>query len=98
MESLVVSCSCTYLTFSFYSMANFSFGGNKYPTDKDTAIIQLEVIQTPEGEVFLGELTIIPCSVSSVEDRNDFRPTPLEPDNQAYDRVLSKLDGTYQKP
>lgn len=82
----------------FYSMANFSFGGNKYPTDKDTAIIQLEVIQTREGGVSLGELTIIPCSVSSVEDRNDFRPTPLEPDSEGYDRVLSKLDGTYQKP
>ena len=80
-----------------YSLANFSFGGNDNPTDADTAIIQQEVIREPDGSVRLGELTIIPCSVSSVQGRNDYRPTPMEPGSEAYNRVLQKLEGTYNQ-
>lgn len=81
----------------YYSLANFSFGGNTNPTDKDTAIIQQKIIRESDGTIILGDLTIIPCSVSSRSDRNDFQPTPLEPGSEAYNRVLSKLDGSYDK-
>lgn len=81
----------------YYSLGNFAFGGNTNPTDKDSAILQQTVIREPDGTIRLGELTIIPCSVSSRSDRNDFQPTPLEPDTKAYERVLSKLDGSYGK-
>lgn len=79
----------------YYSLGNFSFGGNRNPADKDTAIIQQEVIRDVDGTVRLGQTKIIPCSISSVSNRNDYQPTPLEEGTAAYDRVLSKLDGSY---
>lgn len=78
-----------------YSMGNFSFGGNTNPNDKDTAIIQQEIIRELDGTVRLGQTFIIPCSISSVSHRNDYQPTPLEEGTAAYNRVLSKLKGTY---
>lgn len=81
----------------YYSLGNFSFGGHTNPPDKDTAILQQTVIREPDGSVHLGELTMIPCSLSSVSTTNDFQPTPLEPGTDAYERVLSKLEGTFGK-
>jgi len=82
----------------YYSLGNFSFGGNMYPGDYDTAILQQEVILAPDGTLTLGELTIVPCSVSSIPDRNNYQPTPYEEDSEEYNRVLSKLDGSYSGP
>ena len=82
----------------FYSLGNFSFGGAALPGDFDTALLQLEVIRGENGKVRLGELDIIPCSVSSVKSQNNFQPTPLEEGSKAYERVLSKLDGTFTGP
>ena len=82
----------------YYSLGNFSFGGNMYPKDYDTALIQQEVIRTADGEVKLGQRTIIPCNISSVENRNNFQPTPYEVGSDAYNRVISKLDGSYDGP
>ena len=79
----------------FYSLGNFSFGGNGAPKDYDTALVQQEVIRDGEGNVRLGQLTVVPASVSSVTGRNNFQPTPYEPGTEAYNRVLSKLDGTF---
>lgn len=79
----------------YYSLGNFSFGGNIYPGDYDTAIIQQEVILAGDGTVSLGERTIIPCSISSIKDRNNYQPTPYEEGSEEYLRTLSKLDGTY---
>lgn len=82
----------------YYSMGNFCFGGNGCPDDFDTALFQQEVIRSPEGEISLGQLKIVPCSISSVSTRNDFQPTPMEPGSEEYNRVLSKLDGTFSGP
>lgn len=79
----------------YYSLGNFCFGGNIYPADYDTAVIQQEVILAADGTVTLGERTIIPCSLSSMEKRNNYQPTPYEEGTEEYDRVLSKLNGTY---
>ena len=79
----------------FYSLGNFSFGGNGAPRDYDTALVQQEIIRDGEGNVRLGQLTVVPASVSSVTGRNNFQPTPYEPGTEAYNRVLSKLDGTF---
>lgn len=81
----------------FYSLGNFSFGGAALPGDYDTALLQMEVIREENGKVRLGELTIIPCSISSISGQNNFQPTPLEP-GKVYDRVLSKLDGSFSGP
>ena len=81
-----------------YSLGNFSFGGNAMPSDMDTAIIQQQIVRSPDGAISLGELTVIPCSVSSVTSHNNFQPTPYEIGSEAYDRVLQKLMGTYAAP
>ena len=82
----------------FYSLGNFSFGGNSNPADKDTAILQQEFIRHPDGTLEMGELTIIPCYVSGIvqEWGNDYQPMPIpETDEEAYQRVLTKLAGKY---
>lgn len=81
----------------YYSMGNFSFGGNSSPADKDTAIIQQHVIREPDGTVHLGETEIIPCFVTGIQEwGNDYKPTPMELGSKEYDRTLRKLDGTYE--
>ena len=82
----------------FYSLSNFSFGGAALPGDYDTALVQLNVIRDENGKVRLGELTIIPCSISSNSKQNNFQPTPLEEGSERYNRVLSKLDGSFNGP
>jgi len=82
----------------YYSLGNFSFGGNGYPRDYDTALLQQEVIRAADGTVTLGELTIVPASVSSIPERNNYQPTPCEPDTEMYERVLQKLDGSWDGP
>ena len=79
----------------YYSLGNFSFGGNGSPKDYDTAFVQQEVIREVDGTVHLGALTIIPCSISTNPHQNDFRPTPNAADSKEYARIMSKLDGSY---
>ena len=80
----------------YYSLGNFVFGGNHWPQDLDSAILQQQVIRQEDGSVSLGELTIIPVSCSSLPVQNNFQPTPYPEGSEKYDRVLSKLDGTYK--
>ena len=75
----------------FYSLGNFSFGGNTAPKDFDTALIQQEILLNPDGSVQLGERTVIPACVSSVEGVNNFQPTPYPEGSEGYQRVLEKL-------
>lgn len=82
----------------FYSLGNFSFGGNHFPRDLDSALIQLEVIRDADGSICLGELTLIPVSVSSMPVQNNFQPTPYKEGTEEYDRAMSKLDGTFTGP
>ena len=79
-----------------YSIGNFCFGGNRNPSDKDTVIAQLTVTGT--GEDRSWEMSYIPCCISSVSNRNDYRPTPYPPDTAAYRRCFQKLDGTFRPP
>ena len=79
----------------FYSLGNFAFGGNNNPKDYNTALVQQQVIRDVDGTIKLGELTIVPCSISSVNNLNNFQPTPYEEGSAAYEKAMSKLDGTY---
>ena len=54
-----------------YSLGNFCFGGNGNPKDKDTMILQ--VTFDKQGNYFNTE--VIPCTISSTDATNDFRPT-----------------------
>ncbi len=61
-----------------YSLGNFCFGANRNPQDKDCMIFQ-QTFTFLDGEKQEDrEIRVIPCSVSSVSARNDYRPTPAE--------------------
>ncbi len=61
-----------------YSLGNFCFGGNRNPKNKDSMMIRA-FFPVTEGAV-KGEalLSVIPCTISSVESRNDYCPTVAE--------------------
>ena len=81
-----------------YSLGNFSFGGNHFPRDLDSAIVQQEIIRDPDGTIRMGETTIIPVKITSLDRQNNFQPTPYAEGTEEYDRTLSKLDGTFTGP
>ena len=72
-----------------YSLSNFSFGGNRNPSDMDTFIFR-QTITVKDGEVLPNdEYETIPCSISSHSDYNDYRPRVLE--GESAQRVLDKI-------
>jgi len=77
-----------------YSLANFSFGANRNPADKDTMIFQQIFTFVDGRKQETQDAKVIPCSVSSVEKRNNFQPTPLEGEEAA--RVIGRLN-TYSE-
>lgn len=61
-----------------YSLANFCYGGNRNPKDKDTMIFQ-QTFTFVDGEKQEDKnIRIIPCSLSSVTTVNNYQPTPAE--------------------
>ncbi len=73
-----------------HSLGNFCFGANRNPSDMDTMIFQ-QTFTFIDGEL-TGEMEakVIPCSISSVTNRNNFQPTPLEGEDAA--RVINRLN------
>jgi len=72
-----------------YSLGNFCFGGNKNPVDKDTMIFR-QTFMFKEGELLpYDDASVIPCSVSSVKNRNNYQPTPFE--GKDFERVKQKI-------
>lgn len=63
--------------FIAYSLGNFCFGGNSNPSDKRTFILQTKFKFKNDEQTSVG-VKVIPCSVSSVNYRNDYCPTPYE--------------------
>ena len=80
----------------YYSLGNFSFGGSTFPQDYDSAVLQQEVIRDADGKISLGELKMIPVSISSINAYNNYQPTPYEEGSDEYNRVISKLDGSFK--
>ncbi len=73
-----------------YSLANFCFGGNRNPSDKDTFIFQ-QTFEFKNGEkTDSDKINIIPCSVSSVKHRNNYQSTPVEGDEAK--RILQRIE------
>lgn len=73
-----------------YSLGNFAFGGSKNPSDFDTMIFQ-QTFSFQDGELLdTMNAQIIPCSISSVSNINNFQPTVLE--NDAKQRVIDKIN------
>lgn len=73
-----------------YSMGNFCFGGNKNPSDKDSMIFQ-QTFTVREGKVInYDDVNVIPCSISSVSNVNNYQPTILT--GEEADRVMNKIN------
>ncbi|HIY18590.1 MAG TPA: CapA family protein [Candidatus Blautia avistercoris] len=72
-----------------YSLGNFCFGGNAYPSDMDTIIFQQTFTVTKEGVQEDNVTNIIPCSISSASDYNNYQPTPAEGEEAS--RILAKV-------
>lgn len=79
----------------YYSMGNWTFGGNTNPRDKDTFILRMTLEKTADGTVTITEREHIPCACSGVVNGNNYQPAPYEADSEEYKRVLSKLDGSF---
>ena len=72
-----------------YSLGNFCFGGSKNPADKDTMIFR-QTFFFDEGKLVPKEdVSVIPCSISSVKERNNYQPTPLL--GEEFKRVKDKI-------
>ena len=74
-----------------YSLGNFSFAGNTKPADMDTFIFQQRFRVAADGSVSDAGMRIIPCSISSQESVNDFKPTPS--DEAAAQAIVERLLG-----
>ena len=73
-----------------YSLGNFCFGGNSNPSDKDTMIFQQTFTLTKNGLKQDNVTNVIPCSLSSEKNRNNYQPTPATRDEAA--RILKKIE------
>ncbi len=72
-----------------YSLGNFCYGGHKNPSDKDTMIFQ-QKFTIRDGQILSYEdVNVIPCSLSSVTNLNNYQPTILE--GAEAERVLNKI-------
>lgn len=80
--------------FIVYSLANFCFGANRNPVDKDTMIFQQTFTFVDGVKQEDRQVQIIPCSVSSVKDRNNFQPTPAQGEEAA--RIIGRIN-TYSQ-
>jgi poly-gamma-glutamate capsule biosynthesis protein CapA/YwtB (metallophosphatase superfamily) len=76
--------------FIVYSLGNFCFGGNTNPPDKDTMIFQQTFTFRNHQLVKDDNIQIIPCSVSSVTNKNNYQPTPSSGNEKI--RILKKLN------
>lgn len=71
-----------------YSLGNFCFGANKNPKDKDTFIYQ-QTFTLTENDIEYSGHNIIPCSISSEKNRNNYQPSVLDESDSL--RVLGRL-------
>ena len=72
-----------------YSLGNFCFGGNRYPSDMDSAIYRQTFTFVGGTLTDDDDSEIIPCSISSAEDYNNYRPRIV--DGDAAERVRGKI-------
>lgn len=72
-----------------YSLGNFVFGGNKNPSDKDSMIFQ-QTFNFVNDELVDSSINIIPVSISSKSNVNDYQPTIL--DGESKTKVLGRIN------
>lgn len=77
-----------------YGLGNFCFGGHINPKDKNTMIVQAKITLNDEGIIEGPTLTVIPCTISSVSEINDYRPTIAEGEKR--EEIIQQLN-TYSQ-
>jgi len=82
----------------YYSLGNWSFGGNTAPRDRDTIILKLTVKRDIDGTISIDNCEHIPCACTGVTGGNNYQPVPYGADSEQYKRTLSKIDGTFDGP
>jgi poly-gamma-glutamate synthesis protein (capsule biosynthesis protein) len=73
-----------------YSLANFSFGGNRRPFDMDTFIFQQTFTFVNGVLQDTNETNIIPARVTSLQSYNNYQPTVAE--GRDAERILALLE------
>lgn len=80
-----------------YSLGNLCFAGNANPADKRCLIFQQTFSFNPgmgiaQANILDAGINVIPCTVSSVRDKNDFQPNvmPAEPGAALLKAVASR--------
>lgn len=76
--------------FILYSLGNFCFGANQNPKDKDSMIFQQTFHFVDGVKQDQTEAKMIPCSISSVSNKNDFKPTPAV--DKEKQRIIDKMN------
>ncbi len=72
-----------------YSLGNFVFGGNRNPQDKDSMIFQ-KIFTFEDNQLIDQKVNIIPVSISSQKNINDYQPTLLEDEEKV--KVLTRIN------
>jgi poly-gamma-glutamate synthesis protein (capsule biosynthesis protein) len=80
----------------FYSIGNWTFGGNSNPRDRDTVIARVIIKRIHTGQLTIEGIELIPCSISSSQNGNNYQPAPYAPESVEYNRVMRKLAGTFE--
>ena len=76
-----------------YSLGNFCFGGNKNPSDKDSAIFQ-QTFHFDKNKKLKSKIDaqFIPISISGSDDFNDFCPVILKKKSDRFAKIISDLN------
>ena len=61
-----------------YSLGNFCFSGNEAPSDMTSFIFQTRFKVSKSGDVSNTGFRVIPIRITSIRDKNDCIPTPVE--------------------
>ena len=72
-----------------YSLGNFCFGGNLNPKRKNTMIVQAIARFDEAGLKEEMQLIVIPCTISSIDNWNDYCPTIAE--GERWVEILSEV-------
>ncbi len=78
-----------------YSLGNFCFSGNNKPSDMNSYVFQTR-FRVKDGEVSNEGFRIVPISISSSKEYNNFAPT-IHTDETTIDSILTTLKANGRK-
>ena len=79
-----------------YSLGNFCFSGNDKPSDMNSFIFQTRFRMDKNGDISNTGFRIIPIRITSLKDKNDYKPTPVT-DGMKIDGIINTLKDNGRK-